>query len=577
MSLTYNLRQQYLVFVIVTTIVLIVISILTNKYIHHISDNTLDNSSLRVSMSSSVNSLHSHIDKANQLLNLFLLSPSNQYRQQFLIELKAALKSISRISNSSWVTNNALQNEINDIELKINELSNIANTLMDMRIKNTEVFPVIALAEQKMVVSQSKFIEVINLAIDEIRETEPINLELYDEFILIRDKWRRLILAYRLYIIYQMGALNQNTSASTIQNIEIYSNDIINSIEAKFNPYQPINELGIQSILAIEIMKKSSHDWVETFEEVKLIQLKGKWRSDIEIILNKVNPIYDEIYYNLSQIELSLNLSSLNDIKSQQKTSEIISNYLWLIIIIFICILTFIYFVIDRALLKPISNLARSITNNESVNLTNIHIKIKSTEMNDFLFAFNEMQSQIKSREEKLHHMALHDSLTLLPNRILLFDRINVAINNYQRYKKIFALFMLDLNKFKEVNDTFGHKTGDEVLIHVASRLKSILRKTDSVARFGGDEFSILMLNVDDMAIKELAIKINSRLEEPFYINDQKINIGTSIGISLFPKHGFNNEMLMQKADLAMYYSKKHNTAFTIYNEKLTNDNSKLA
>jgi diguanylate cyclase (GGDEF)-like protein len=577
MSFTYNLRQQYLIFVIITTVILIVFSIFTNQYIQHISDDAVNNSSLRVSMSSSINSLHSHVDKANQLLNLFLLSPSNQYRHQFLIEVKTALKILTRISSNPWIADNALQNEIIDIQDKMNELSTVANTLMDMRLKNTKVFPAIAIAEQKMFSAQSKFIEEVNLAIEEVRQTEPLDLELYDDFILIRDKWRRLILAYRLYIIYQMGSLDKNISASTVQNIDVYSNDIVNSINTTFNEHLIEDNIGMQSKIAIETIKKISQRWIEVFNEVKLIQLTGKWRSDIEIILNKVNPIYDEIYYNLSQIEISLNLSSVNDIKNQQRISNIISNYLWIIIFVFICVLSFIYFIIDKILLKPISNLAKSITNNEDINFDNKKIKSTSTEMNDFLSAFSEMKIQIKSREEKLEYMALHDGLTGLPNRILLFDRINVAINNYQRYKKLFALFMLDLNKFKKVNDTLGHKIGDEVLVQVAARLKSILRKTDSIARLGGDEFSILMLNIDDTAIKELTHKINSRLEEPFYVNDHKILIGTSIGIAIFPKHGFNNEMLMQKADLAMYYSKKHNTEFTIYNEELTDKNSKQA
>lgn len=577
MPFTYNLRQQYLLFVVFTTIILIVISLLTNQYIQKISDSTIDESSVRVSMSSSIHSLHDHIDKSNQLLSLFLLSPSTQYRQQFLIELKSSVNIFTIISDNIWISDNSLQNEINDIAEKITALSNLSNKLMDMRLKNSKVFPALALAEKNMYFSQLKFIEEINLAISVIKETEPFDLKLYDDFILIRDKWRRLILAYRLYVINQMGSLNKNISSASVQNIDIYSSDIINSINTTFRQYQSKNNLDIQSKIAIKTMKNNYTDWIKAFNEVKLIQLKGQWRTDIDFILNEINPIYNEIYFNLSQIELSLNLSSLNDIKKQQITSDAITNYLWLIITVFISILLFIYFAIDRILLKPISNLALSIEKSEDINITDKKIISKSTEMNNFISAFNNMKIQIKSREEKLEYMALHDSLTSLPNRTLMFDRINVAINNYQRYKKTFALFMLDLNKFKEVNDTQGHKVGDEVLTQVADRLKLILRKTDSVARIGGDEFSILMLNIDDNTIKELANKINSKLEETFYVNDQKIQIGTSIGVAIFPKHGFNNEMLMQKADLAMYYSKKHHTNFTIFNDKLSEVNSKFA
>ncbi len=572
MSASYNFRDQYFIFVFVTTLSLIVAGIVANKYIHLNNDKNIENSTLAVSISDSVDSLHVHIDKANKLLSLFLLSPSKLYRQQFLIELKLANKNIDNISDHQWIIDNTLKQEIHDIEKNIHSFSNISKKLMDIRFKNTAVFPAITVAEQKMVDIQANIIDNINLALHEIRETKPINIELYSDLVNMKDKWRRLVLAFRLYFIYQMGSLNEDVSISTIKNIELYKNDISNMINTTFLQYKSNGDLGFESETAIANMKPLLQKWFDTYEEIKLIQIKGQWRIDVLMILNDINPINDEIYYNLNQIELALNNFISKNIKQQETMSDTMQNFLWLIVMLFISILSIIYFVIDKTLLKPISKLTQNIENEKYINSTQFEISSKATEINKFLTAFTGMKKQIKLREEKLEYMALHDGLTSLPNRNLLFDRINVAINNYQRYKKMFALFMLDLNKFKIVNDTLGHNIGDQVLIQVASRLKSILRKTDSIARIGGDEFSILMLNIDQKSINDLATKINSKIAETIYVDGQKIQIGTSIGIAIFPTHSFNNEMLMQKADLAMYYSKKHRTAFTIYYEKLSDN-----
>ncbi len=572
MSASYNFRNQYFIFVFVTTLSLIVAGIVANKYIHLNNDKNIENSTLAVSISDSVDSLHVHIDKANKVLNLFLLSPSKLYRQQFLIELKLASKNIDNISNHQWIIDNTLKQEINDLQKNIHSFSNISKKLMDIRFKNTAVFPAITIAEQKMVGIQANIIDNINLALHEIRETKPIDIELYSDLVNMKDKWRRLVLAFRLYFIYQMGSLNEDVSISTIKNIELYKNDISNMINTTFFQYELNDNLGFESETAIANMKPLLQKWFDAYEEIKLIQIKGQWRIDVLMVLNDINPINHEIYYNLNQIELALNNFISSNIKQQETMSDSMQNFLWLIVMLFISILSIIYFAIDKTLLKPISNLTQNIENEKYINSTQFEVSSKATEINKFLTVFTGMKKQIKLREEKLEYMALHDGLTSLPNRSLLFDRINVAINNYQRYKEMFALFMLDLNKFKLVNDTLGHNIGDQVLIQVASRLKSILRKTDSVARIGGDEFSILMLNIDQKSINDLATKINTKIAEAIYIDGQKILIGTSIGIAIFPTHGFNNEMLMQKADLAMYYSKTHNTAFTIYYEKLSDN-----
>ncbi|MEA1982921.1 MAG: diguanylate cyclase [Campylobacterota bacterium] len=174
-----------------------------------------------------------------------------------------------------------------------------------------------------------------------------------------------------------------------------------------------------------------------------------------------------------------------------------------------------------------------------------------------------EKKRELELLEEKniLHYKANHDILTMLPNRALFNDRLQQSILTSHRNRKSFALMFIDLNKFKPINDTYGHLVGDKVLQTVSSRLASIIREEDTLARIGGDEFVILMQNLkltDDAAI--LAKKIISSLDETINIKKHKLLISASIGISVYPHHATDADKLLKYADEAMYQAKNDKT-----------------
>ena len=161
--------------------------------------------------------------------------------------------------------------------------------------------------------------------------------------------------------------------------------------------------------------------------------------------------------------------------------------------------------------------------------------------------------------QKKLEQMAMYDALTGLPNRSLLYDRFQVARGQADRYKRGMTVMMLDLDRFKTVNDTLGHAAGDALLKATAKRLGSLLRKSDTFARLGGDEFAVLAPEMDrseDFAA--IATKIIAAINEPFQIDGHKVNIGTSIGIAVYPRDGRDIDELLKSADKAMYYVKEH-------------------
>jgi diguanylate cyclase (GGDEF)-like protein/PAS domain S-box-containing protein len=162
-----------------------------------------------------------------------------------------------------------------------------------------------------------------------------------------------------------------------------------------------------------------------------------------------------------------------------------------------------------------------------------------------------------KKSEETIRRLAYHDPLTGLPNRLLFTDRLNMAITRAKRNKQYLAVMMLDLDYFKDINDTLGHHMGDRLLQAVGSRLTELLRKGDTIARMGGDEFLILLPEINNVGVTTtIAQKIVESFQSPFIIDDRKLHITTSIGIAIYPDVSDDVETLIKYADIAMYRAK---------------------
>ena len=178
----------------------------------------------------------------------------------------------------------------------------------------------------------------------------------------------------------------------------------------------------------------------------------------------------------------------------------------------------------------------------------------------------------------KLQHQALFDGLTNLPNRVLFHDRLQQAILFSRREQRLFALFALDVNRFKEVNDTLGHQQGDQLLKQLAQRLLTHGRESNSIARLGGNEFSLLLLSTDNAGAVVFARKLLQLMEAAFDIGGKEVVVSASIGIAMFPEHGQDPEVLMQHADAAMYLAKRSSAGFEFYDEvKGKNEISNIA
>jgi diguanylate cyclase (GGDEF)-like protein len=203
----------------------------------------------------------------------------------------------------------------------------------------------------------------------------------------------------------------------------------------------------------------------------------------------------------------------------------------------------------------------RSLENGTIAAFTRLHIFLWLIGMTGIaIFGHHIVNNEKKRREaeEVMQHMAYHDTLTGLPNRKLFFDRLTMAMAQADRDKENVAIVVFDLDRFKDVNDTYGHDVGDLLLKAYTERLTGVLRKTDTIARFGGDEFVLILPKFKDVhGVSTAADKIIGTCQKPFTLNGHSLCATMSMGISIYPDDGRDADTLLKNADIALYEAKE--------------------
>lgn len=269
--------------------------------------------------------------------------------------------------------------------------------------------------------------------------------------------------------------------------------------------------------------------------------------------------------------------------------------FLWFMIALAVTMLFISFFVagyFQKLLTHPIRSMVRHINNMYQSRNFDKRLSAKSDdEIGQLIKGFNQvldatqdreneltargkqLQKLVDVRTKQLFQQAHYDSLTGLPNRYLLVDRLHQAISKSSRNKTSIALLFLDLDRFKVINDNFGHQNGDQLLKEVAKRLKKMAREGDTVARLGGDEFVFLLENLAQAKnAARSAMRIIESFNKPFQLQEHVLHVSTSIGISIYPEDGQDDKILLKNADISMYHAKKKGPGnFSYYSEEMNN------
>ncbi|VAW65137.1 diguanylate cyclase/phosphodiesterase (GGDEF & EAL domains) with PAS/PAC sensor(s) [hydrothermal vent metagenome] len=199
-----------------------------------------------------------------------------------------------------------------------------------------------------------------------------------------------------------------------------------------------------------------------------------------------------------------------------------------------------------------------------------LNVKTGISDIQQLASTLEFMRHELVKKNSEMQHQAMHDSLTGLPNRLFLRQKIDQIMPENGENEQTIALLLIDLDRFKEINDTLGHLVGDEVLKISAERLQLSVRMSDMAVRLGGDEFAVVLPDINRENAMNIAQKISVRLQEPVLTGEHWLQVGASIGVALYPEHGENFKDIMHCADVAMYASKrKQEGGVTVYCEEI--------
>ena len=503
-------------------------------------------------------------------LNAFLLDPT---REEFKHKTHAAMKTTIRYSeelkDNPWIKANNRQSIVEKLHANLSELSQDIDELVQTRVEPTLQYPSLALANRTLRPSRININNALAVMLNEMKEdgTANRNTEVYRTVLEIRHLWSQMLSNFRLYLANRVGSFNEDALPVQEAAVDTMYTQLREHLE-KFNKFIAKDRVGFQSSVAFEDLQTNLNNWHNGFTRVKEIHHSDNWRADTAFIKDRIEPRLEGISRLLELLDEEVENSATLDLQALTNVTSLQTNILYIIAGFGLAFLGLAVASMQRLIFKPIETVAKALKAEAFGKEGVVLPTVRSKETQNLIDAFAEMRKQVHMRQAELVHQALHDGLTNLPNRTLLHDRVDHAIHLARREHKHFALLMMDLDRFKEVNDTLGHHVGDNLLVEVGKRLFKTLREIDTVARLGGDEFAILLPNTEIDHACATAKKILASLEEVFAIDELNLYVNASIGIANYPAHGTDVSTLLQRADVAMYVAKRNKLGVAVYDKK---------
>ena len=565
-----SLQNQYVISSLLVGTIAIVAALLTYAEI-------IKNSTRLTSRASEISQLLEHsttitsnISQVDKAVDTFMIEPErNEQRTIVTQKLENTSRLINYMRNRPTIIELTLDTQLSTLSNKIIQLDEASEKLFTIRLSAIEQFPSLEVSSRLMRPVRNKLYTAFSVAVQEMREENPgkASKEFYD-LIDAQSLWLRTISEYRLYLTNRFGSFSEQTMFNQERQIE----DLVNQLKVEINKiarYAENDSFGFEGNEMILTLPQLVNDWDYAYNEVKKINHSSQWRRDSELMRTTMIPLKEDILFLLEKIDSKLKSENQKIMLLLNETARSQTYVLAGIITAFLLYTLISIILLKTLLIKPISLIAKTLkegAHNPS-SLENIQLN-KTRETADLIEAFTTMGQQVASRQEELVHHALHDALTTLPNRSLLNQRLEYQSLIARRESTKFTLMFLDLNRFKEINDTLGHHIGDELLIQTSERFSSLIREVDTIARLGGDEFAVLLPNTERSQAVIVALKIAAILKQDFIIQNYTLQVSSSIGIAEFPDDGDDVNTLIQHADIAMYASKKNKSVYEFYDQK---------
>ncbi|MDH5391929.1 MAG: EAL domain-containing protein [Gammaproteobacteria bacterium] len=562
----HSLRGKFILASVLVSAVLIVSNIATQFYINQSSSEATFLLERRLEKLNQTRFIMDNVWDVSFFLEEHSIAPSNSTYSRVFNKMIMSVERLLKLIESESADEKIVEKLV-VILSDFNQLGIYINQLMDVRANPAKLYPAIEISRSSMFESQKLFSHLVSESIDEtIAALEPSETVVLEQLLDLRYKWVQVTSLYRMYLVNRLALLDSDALTSQVGTVNIYLKNINDGL-VLLNRFKASGVLGFQTEESLPDMMKAVNDWTESFKKIVSTDTPEEWRSDYSIIKTKVAPLMKVIWENVRDYDENIEHDVKNSIIDLSGVASNTSLILWGLTITGMLVLVALFYFVHNTVLNPIKQISVAMRQEaqDGSFLKPLLIKGKSLETKSLIEAFSYMQLQVHSRKSDLEYQALHDDLTKLPNRLLLFDRLEQNISKAKRDQGSLTLIMMDLDRFKEINDTLGHHAGDELLQLVSNRLIHSLREVDTVARLGGDEFAILIPDCDRERSKIIAQKIQQSMQAALEINEQSLYIHGSLGIAIYPQHGTDVETLLKNADIAMYASKRNNSDYEIY------------
>ncbi len=568
-SIWFNsLRGHYLLIAGVLTLVILSAALVAQVYLSRTETQSHLTIKIRNEAIEYSRQIRNAIWQAENVQKAFLLTPLQKYQHTVNSHFESALRNTSTLKKTAWIHSAGLENEIKQLYTHIKILKQASIELAGIRSHVDRLFPASPILQEVMSTDNLGFYTAASLGLNEVSNTnmDQVNLENHELFEACQHEWVGMISNFRLYLLNLSGIFGNPESGFRVhaRNINIKYQQIQHLLEMLDEKEQQ-GQLGLQGSQSLSEMKQSASEWWTAYVKMKTTHKSAEWRADVPFIKNIISPLYDKIWHRLQQLDQDLETSFSKDLTSLTQVAKSSTYTLWGLVILLLLVVAAGYYYLQRKILQPISTVTRALHSESWEQSIENLSSVQLNETRNLIQAFTETSQKIRDRQCQLEYQATHDALTSLPNRFQLKNHMEKEILRLAPRKLSIGLLLLDLDRFKEINDTLGHQLGDKVLQEVSARLLTCLRRTDFISRLGGDEFALLLPGVTLNYAEEVAQRIVHILQEPLEIDNFQLRIGGSIGIALYPLHGEDHDTLIRCADVAMYDSKRLACGYMIY------------
>lgn len=569
---TDSYRGRYLYFVAFALIIFSLFTYSSWKQITQASQITKENIINRNKNNATLNAIINQIPAIKVQIYQYSLDPLLHTEIQTNHSITQFIELISQLDISAFDDFDPI--ELNNFIIQIPiQLHEKMIDLIAIRSNTGLWIPSTRIMSEQLLPLNNDIQQTLNAMIEDTDDLDIDSLLLKNELLQIKATWIAIVSEFRLIAANRFGFFGTAPQGmdSRQKNLDI----MLTRLQQQLHILEPLlagdQHEFIRDIYYHKLLNDTAA-WTDIHGEAIALIKQKDWRKDIGI-LERIEDLLDSFNKTFIALRAELNKQSISDIKKLNDINQSLSFFIIMMSALALFLSIIGYLIFDRNILQPIARTTRALLMQSQGVSHELNLKSKASETRNLVEAFNQMSEQIRQRETHLDFMAHHDALTRLPNRLLFNERLEHALTLLQRSQKKLAIMLLDLDRFKMINDTLGHLFGDKLLQEAAKRLLNCMRSQDTVCRLGGDEFSILVENISDAKeIEVFSKKIIDLFRQPFYIDDQEVHISTSIGIAIAPLHSNQPSTLIRYADIAMYQSKNlGGNQFTWFNNSLIN------